>query len=128
MKRYHGDLRQRREAAEHDPAPERKLLMGCKDVGEVGGDIFLREVQTTSAEASIIRRILLRWSRPANLILRHRKAKQKMNSTPSSSRNKPSSASLERYIRAAHYLAGAQIYLRENALLREPSRARMLKG
>jgi hypothetical protein len=23
---------------------------GCKGVGEVGGDIFLREVQTTSAE------------------------------------------------------------------------------
>ena len=71
--------------------------------------------------------MLLRWSRPANLILRHRKAKQKMNSTPSSSRNKLSSASLERYIRAAYYLAGAQIYLRENALLREPLRADQVK-
>jgi phosphoketolase len=27
---------------------------------------------------------------------------------------------LDRYLRAAHYLAGAQIYLRSNALLREP--------
>jgi xylulose-5-phosphate/fructose-6-phosphate phosphoketolase len=50
-----------------------------------------------------------------------------MNSTPSSPRNKPSNVSLERYIRAAHYLAGAQIYLRENALLREPLRAEQVK-
>jgi phosphoketolase len=50
-----------------------------------------------------------------------------MNSTPSSPRNKPSSVSLERYTRAAHYLAGAQIYLRENTLLREPLRAEQVK-
>src|ERR1700759_3632963 len=50
-----------------------------------------------------------------------------MNSTPSSPRNKPSGASLERYIRAAHYLAGAQIYLQENALLRHPLRPEQVK-
>src|SRR5258707_8113949 len=50
-----------------------------------------------------------------------------MNSTPPSPRNRPSSVSLKRYIRAAHYLAGAQIYLRENALLREPLRAEQVK-
>ena len=50
-----------------------------------------------------------------------------MNLTRSTARNKPSSVSLERYIRAAHYLAGAQIYLRENALLRHPLRAEQVK-
>jgi len=30
MKRYHGDLRKRREAAERDPARERKLLVGVQ--------------------------------------------------------------------------------------------------
>ena len=33
-----------------------------------------------------------------------------MNSTPSSLRNKPCSNSLERYIRAAHYLAGGRCF------------------
>jgi hypothetical protein len=46
LKLYHGDLRKLREAAECDPARERKLLMECKGIGEVGADIFLREVQS----------------------------------------------------------------------------------
>ena len=36
-------------------------------------------------------------------------------------------SSLDRYLRAAHYLAGAQIYLSSNALLREPLRAEHVK-
>jgi hypothetical protein len=50
LKRYNGDLRKLREAAECDPAGERKLLMECKGIGEVGADIFLREVQTAWTE------------------------------------------------------------------------------
>jgi xylulose-5-phosphate/fructose-6-phosphate phosphoketolase len=50
-----------------------------------------------------------------------------MNSTPAPPRTEPSSVSLERYLRAVHYLAGAQIYLRGNVLLREPLRAEHVK-
>lgn len=45
VERYHGDLRQLREAAERQPAEERKLLKECKGLGEVGADIFFREAQ-----------------------------------------------------------------------------------
>jgi len=45
--RYGGDLRRLRAAAERDPQRERALLMECKGIGEVGADIFLREMQTT---------------------------------------------------------------------------------
>lgn len=44
---YGGDLRKLREAAARDPAEERKLLKACKGLGDVGVDIFFREVQTT---------------------------------------------------------------------------------
>lgn len=43
--RYHGDLRRLREAAGRDPAEERRLLKEFKGVGEVGADVFFREVQ-----------------------------------------------------------------------------------
>jgi hypothetical protein len=46
VKCYNGDLRKLREAA----ARERKLLMECKGIGEVGADIFLREVQSAWTE------------------------------------------------------------------------------
>jgi endonuclease III len=50
LDRYGGDLRQLREAAGHDPATEKKLLMECKGIGDVGADIFLREAQVAWAE------------------------------------------------------------------------------
>ena len=50
-----------------------------------------------------------------------------MNSTPAPPRTESSSVSLERYLRAVHYLVGAQIYLRDNVLLREPLRAEHVK-
>lgn len=43
--RYGGDLRNLREAAERDPSRERKLLKECKGIGDVGVNIFFREVQ-----------------------------------------------------------------------------------
>ncbi|AJY46466.1 hypothetical protein [Martelella endophytica] len=43
---YGGDLRKLREEAGHDPEAERKLLKEFKGIGDVGADIFLREVQT----------------------------------------------------------------------------------
>lgn len=42
---YGGDLRRLRDATERDPARERKLLKECKGLGDVGVDIFFREVQ-----------------------------------------------------------------------------------
>lgn len=45
MDRYRGDLRQLREEAGHDPAQERRLLKAFKGMGDVGVDIFFREVQ-----------------------------------------------------------------------------------
>lgn len=43
--RYDGDLRNLREEAERDPGAERKLLKEFKGMGDVGVDIFFREVQ-----------------------------------------------------------------------------------
>lgn len=43
--RYGGDLRNLRQAAERDPSRERKLLKECKGIGDVGVNIFFREVQ-----------------------------------------------------------------------------------
>lgn len=43
--RYGGDLRRLRATAEHDPTHERRLLKECKGIGDVGVDIFFREVQ-----------------------------------------------------------------------------------
>jgi len=45
LQRYQGDLRKLRERAEKDPAVERRLLQEFKGIGEVGADIFCREVQ-----------------------------------------------------------------------------------
>jgi endonuclease III len=42
---YRGDLRRLREAAGRDRAAERELLKEFKGIGDVGADIFLREVQ-----------------------------------------------------------------------------------
>ncbi len=42
---YGGDLRQLREAADHDPAEERRLLQDFTGIGQVGASIFSREVQ-----------------------------------------------------------------------------------
>lgn len=42
---YGGDLRKLRAHAERDAEVERKLLMQCKGIGEVGADIFFREAQ-----------------------------------------------------------------------------------
>jgi endonuclease III len=42
---YGGDLRRLRDAAERDPEQERRLLKEFKGIGDVGADIFLREVQ-----------------------------------------------------------------------------------
>jgi hypothetical protein len=45
LDRYQGDLRKLREAAGHDPREERRLIEEFKGIGEVGADIFMREVQ-----------------------------------------------------------------------------------
>lgn len=50
LERYGGDLRKLRAAAGRDPQRERELLMECKGIGEVGADIFLREVQNVWTE------------------------------------------------------------------------------
>jgi endonuclease III len=42
---YHGDLRNLREAAGRNPQEERRLLEQFKGIGDVGADIFMREVQ-----------------------------------------------------------------------------------
>lgn len=42
---YGGDLRELREEAGRDPTEERRLLIECKGIGEVGADIFCREAQ-----------------------------------------------------------------------------------
>jgi hypothetical protein len=46
LDRYAGDLRNLRAAAERPPEQERVLLKQFKGIGDVGADIFLREVQT----------------------------------------------------------------------------------
>ncbi len=45
LDRYGGDLRRLREEAGRDPAAERRLLKAFKGIGDVGVDIFFREVQ-----------------------------------------------------------------------------------
>ena len=45
LDRYGGDLRKLRESADCDPDTERKLLKQFKGIGEVGADIFFRDVQ-----------------------------------------------------------------------------------
>lgn len=45
LEKYDGDLRKLREAANQDPAAERRLLKEFKGIGDVGVDIFMREVQ-----------------------------------------------------------------------------------
>lgn len=45
LERYNGDLRRLRERAEHKPSNERKLIKECKGIGDVGANIFFREVQ-----------------------------------------------------------------------------------
>jgi len=42
---YSGDLQRLRDAADRDPAAERKMLKAFKGLGDVGVDIFLREAQ-----------------------------------------------------------------------------------
>jgi XFP-like protein len=91
------------------------------DKGRGAGDIRAEERFSASRSAASWPRI------PRKCWLQHGKAKRKMNSTPAPSRTEPSSVSLERYLRAVHYLAGAQIYLRDNVLLREPLRAEHVK-
>lgn len=45
LDRYGGDLRRLRRTAEHEPDRERALLKEFKGIGDVGADIFFREVQ-----------------------------------------------------------------------------------
>lgn len=45
LEEYRGDLRVLRDRADYDPAEERKRLMAFKGLGDVGADIFFREVQ-----------------------------------------------------------------------------------
>lgn len=45
LERYGGDLRRLRDAAKRDPDAERRLLKEFKGIGDVGVDIFFREVQ-----------------------------------------------------------------------------------
>jgi endonuclease III len=50
LDRYKGDLRRLREEAGQQPATERKLIKECKGIGDVGTDIFFREVQREWSE------------------------------------------------------------------------------
>jgi endonuclease III len=50
LERYGGDLRRLRAEAGEDPAAERRLLKQFKGVGDVGVDIFFREMQREWAE------------------------------------------------------------------------------
>jgi adenylosuccinate lyase len=50
LDRWGGDLRKLREAAERDPQRERRLLKEAKGMGDVGVDIFFREVQVAWEE------------------------------------------------------------------------------
>lgn len=47
---YGGDLRKLRERAKRDPQEERRLLKEFKGIGDVGADIFFREVQVVWEE------------------------------------------------------------------------------
>lgn len=71
LDRYHGDLRELREEAERQPQRERRLLKEFSGLGDVGVDIFFREVQVIWDELAPFadRRALAgaRWLRlPAN--------------------------------------------------------------
>jgi hypothetical protein len=50
IEKYGGDLRKLREVADRDPGKERQLLKECKGLGDVGVDIFFREIQTAWQE------------------------------------------------------------------------------
>jgi endonuclease III len=50
LERYRGDLRRLRGAADQDPTVERALLKECKGIGDVGANIFFREVQVAWPE------------------------------------------------------------------------------
>ncbi len=50
LDRYSGDLRRLRDEAGCDPAKERRLLKQFKGIGDVGVDIFFREVQRSWSE------------------------------------------------------------------------------
>ena len=47
---YKGDLRNLREEASRDPGEERKRLKAFKGIGDVGADLFFREVQAVWPE------------------------------------------------------------------------------
>lgn len=49
--KYAGDLRKLRQEADRDVETEHRLLQQFKGIGQVGADIFLREVQGTWQEA-----------------------------------------------------------------------------
>lgn len=50
LDRYGGDLRKLREEAGRDPGRERELLKEFKGIGDVGVDVFFREVQVAWIE------------------------------------------------------------------------------
>ncbi|MFU8831902.1 MAG: hypothetical protein ACNA7J_07060, partial [Wenzhouxiangella sp.] len=50
LDKYRGDLRRLREQAEFEPEAERRLLTEFKGIGDVGVDIFYREVQGVWSE------------------------------------------------------------------------------
>ena len=50
LDRYEGDLRRLREEAGQQPATERNLIKECKGIGDVGADIYFREVQREWSE------------------------------------------------------------------------------
>src|SRR5215211_8055511 len=50
LDRYKGDLRRLREEAGRQPSTERKLISEFKGIGDVGADIFFREVQREWSE------------------------------------------------------------------------------
>jgi hypothetical protein len=50
LDRYKGDLRNLREASGHNIARERQLIKEFKGIGDVGVDIFFREVQVAWEE------------------------------------------------------------------------------
>ena len=52
LERWGGDLRKLRDEAERDPKRERKLLKEVKGLGDVGVDIFFREVQESWPEVA----------------------------------------------------------------------------
>lgn len=47
---YDGDLRKLRAASDRDPDREREALKACKGIGDVGADIFFRDLQTVWSE------------------------------------------------------------------------------